>query len=71
MQGGLDFSGPNPAPKAPDGRRANRCASCGGFASFGFGVRLRTGREGLWYCRNHIPPDQGRSFLAQQPEGRR
>lgn len=28
---------------------------CGKWGSFGVGVKLRDGREGKWYCREHRP----------------
>jgi len=31
------------------------CVECGRFARFGFGVRLRMGKMGQWYCREHCP----------------
>jgi hypothetical protein len=33
------------------------CAHCGSFAPFGFGVSLRTGDVGRWYCTRHRPED--------------
>src|SRR3954469_17381568 len=45
-----------PAPQArpasfydEDGRFVPRCA-CGAYGSFGVGVSLRHGREGVWWC---------------------
>ncbi len=32
---------------------AHICRVCGGPASFGFGVSVRTGREGRWSCLPH------------------
>ncbi len=34
------------------------CEVCGRFAAFGYGVRLRAGQLGRWYCGEHRP--QGR-----------
>ena len=31
------------------------CCQCGRFAAFGYGVRLRAGRLGRWYCGKHRP----------------
>jgi hypothetical protein len=31
------------------------CCQCGRFAAFGYGVRLRAGRLGRWYCGEHRP----------------
>jgi hypothetical protein len=31
------------------------CCRCGRFAAFGYGVRLRTGQLGRWYCGEHQP----------------
>jgi hypothetical protein len=31
------------------------CVKCGRFAAFGYGVRLREGRHGRWYCGEHRP----------------
>ena len=36
----------------------HRCCKCGGDAPFGFGVSLRLGRLGTWYCANHKPQHQ-------------
>lgn len=32
----------------------HNCA-CGQWGSFGYGVNLRAGKEGKWYCREHRP----------------
>jgi hypothetical protein len=31
------------------------CRRCGAFAAFGYGVRLRAGQLGRWYCGEHRP----------------
>jgi hypothetical protein len=31
------------------------CIECGRFAAFGYGVHLRAGRPGRWYCGEHRP----------------
>jgi hypothetical protein len=39
-----------------DGHFVHYCA-CGLEASFGYGVSLRAGKLGTWYCREHRPPE--------------
>jgi hypothetical protein len=31
------------------------CCRCGRFGAFGYGVRLRAGKLGRWYCGEHRP----------------
>jgi hypothetical protein len=31
------------------------CCRCGRFGAFGYGVHLRAGRLGTWYCGEHRP----------------
>ena len=31
------------------------CVECGAFGAFGYGVNLRAGRLGRWYCAEHRP----------------
>jgi hypothetical protein len=31
------------------------CGECGAYGAFGYGVSLRAGRMGLWYCGEHRP----------------
>ena len=31
------------------------CVECGRFGPYGYGVRLRAGQLGRWYCREHRP----------------
>ncbi len=38
-----------------DGTFLHFCCRCGTFAAFGYGVRLRAGRLGRWYCGEHRP----------------
>jgi hypothetical protein len=38
-----------------DGAFLHFCVQCGRFAAFGYGVRLRVGRLGRWYCGEHRP----------------
>jgi hypothetical protein len=35
------------------------CIECGRFGPYGYGVRLRAGQLGRWYCREHRPRDEG------------
>ncbi len=39
-----------------DGALLHFCIQCGRFAAFGYGVRLRAGQFGRWYCGKHRPP---------------
>jgi hypothetical protein len=32
------------------------CSECGAWGAFGYGVNLRAGRLGRWYCAAHRPP---------------
>jgi hypothetical protein len=41
-----------------DGNFIHRCCKCGEEASFGYGVSLRRGRLGTWYCAKHQPQQQ-------------
>ena len=36
-----------------------RCFVCGQPARFGFGVRIRQGEGGRWFCAAHRPQDAG------------
>jgi hypothetical protein len=36
-----------------------RCSVCGQPARFGFGVRIRQGEEGRWFCAAHRPQEAG------------
>jgi hypothetical protein len=36
------------------------CIECGRWGAFGYGVNLRVGRLGGWYCTTHQPPRLGR-----------
>jgi len=38
-----------------DGVFLHFCVECGRFGLFGYGVRLRAGQLGRWYCREHRP----------------
>jgi hypothetical protein len=35
------------------------CIECGRFGAFGFGVSIRSGRLGHWFCEEHRPPFDG------------
>jgi hypothetical protein len=35
------------------------CVDCGRFGSYGYGIHLRSGQLGRWYCREHPPQDHG------------
>ena len=39
-----------------DGAFMHFCCRCGRFAPFGYGVHLRAGQLGRWYCAAHRPP---------------
>jgi|HubBroStandDraft_6_1064221.scaffolds.fasta_scaffold822817_2 hypothetical protein len=39
----------------PDGLLLHFCAECGAWGAFGYGVNLRVGRPGRWYCAEHRP----------------
>jgi hypothetical protein len=43
-----------------DGLLLHFCIECGRFGAFGFGVSLRTGRSGTWYCSEHRPRGHAR-----------
>jgi hypothetical protein len=39
----------------PDGLFLHFCEECGAWGAFGYGVNLRTGKLGRWYCTAHRP----------------
>jgi hypothetical protein len=39
----------------PDGLFLHFCEECGAWGAFGYGVSLRTGKLGRWYCAAHRP----------------
>jgi hypothetical protein len=41
-----------------DGRLEHFCMECGRLAPFGYGVRLRHGQLGQWYCAAHRPEER-------------
>jgi hypothetical protein len=47
--------------ESPSTRFLHPCQVCGEWGSFGYGVSLRAGRLGQWYCFAHRP--------AAAPEG--
>ena len=49
------FAGRRGRVQALDGIFLHFCCRCGRFAAFGFGVRLRAGHLGRWYCGEHRP----------------
>jgi hypothetical protein len=44
----------------------HRCCECGEEALFGYGVSLRRGRLGTWYCTKHKPQQQNESYKCGQ-----
>jgi hypothetical protein len=42
-----------------DGLLLHFCAKCGAWGAFGYGVNLRAGRQGRWYCGRHRRPARG------------
>jgi hypothetical protein len=40
----------------PSGLFSHFCTECGAWGAFGYGVNLRAGRMGRWYCAAHKPP---------------
>ena len=38
---------------------ARRCDVCGQPAHFGYGVHVRQGQEGRWFCAAHRPQEAG------------
>lgn len=55
----------SPEPVTRTGGPPYRCSTCGGPARFGYGVSLRQGEEGTWYCREHLPL----AVVVSQPAG--
>jgi len=43
------------------------CVVCGAYACFGYGVALRAGRVGTWYCRSHRPEAKSYEKSTQAP----
>ena len=46
-------------PTTPHEPFVHPCEACGGFAYHGYGVNLRAGKEGKWYCADHRPAGNG------------
>ena len=42
-----------------DGLLLHFCVECGRFGTYGYGVRLREGQLGRWYCHEHRPQEHG------------
>ena len=42
------------------------CVDCGAFGPFGYGVSLRTGQLGRWYCSKHRPGTGVKSAAAHR-----
>jgi hypothetical protein len=42
------------------------CVECGRFGPFGYGVGLRAGRLGRWYCREHRPQTRAKNSALQR-----
>jgi len=42
-----------------DGLFLHFCAECGAWGAYGYGVTLRAGRLGRWYCAAHRPRTHG------------
>lgn len=40
---------------------AHRCGVCGQPAHFGFGVHVREGQEGRWFCAAHCSREEGQA----------
>jgi hypothetical protein len=39
----------------PDGSLLHFCTKCGAWGAFGYGVNMRGGRQGRWFCAAHRP----------------
>jgi hypothetical protein len=39
----------------PDGSLLHFCTECGAWGAFGYGVNMRAGRPGRWFCAAHRP----------------
>ena len=39
----------------PDGSSLHFCTECGAWGAFGYGVNMRAGRQGRWFCAAHRP----------------
>ena len=45
----------------------HRCCECGEEALFGYGVSLRRGRLGTWYCTKHKPQTMAADLRPAAP----
>jgi hypothetical protein len=52
---GSEPSTNNKTDNAAQGRHFEHFCHCGKWGNFGYGVSLRNGREGNWYCFEHRP----------------
>lgn len=41
----------------PSGLFSHFCTECGAWGAFGYGVNMRAGRLGRWYCATHRPQE--------------
>jgi hypothetical protein len=60
VEHGSDFETPcdvrhGQVEERPDGLFLHFCEGCGAWGAFGYGVSLRTGKLGRWYCAAHRP----------------
>jgi len=55
---------------APRDPIVRTCLSCGGIASWGYGVFVRKGLTGDWYCSEHRPEIVGAVQGGRRPIGR-
>jgi hypothetical protein len=39
----------------PDGSLLHFCTECGAWGAFGYGINMRAGRPGRWFCAAHRP----------------
>ena len=44
------------------------CVVCGNWGAYGYGVHLREGRVGTWYCAEHRPEQGKRSGEVKMQE---
>jgi hypothetical protein len=45
------------------------CEECGAQASFGYGVSIKNGRRGRWFCGPHRPPQLTANAWLARPDG--
>lgn len=69
MAKGVRFASPSIRAKRETEKYVFRCIACDAYASYGMGVSLKRGIEGVWYCREHVPPEFFESWETDdQPE---